>query len=202
MKMEGAILMIKFYEWKDSLPYFNIQPKGPIPTVSDEDGIYPYESFCETAARPVLKKFKMVTMENEYISVTVCPDLGGRVESIVDKKTCREVLFKSGGVRPVRILPRMAFISGGIEVSFPISHTPSQIEKVHYEVKKIDDRVYIWCGEKEIRCGMQWTLEFSLGEEDKFLTERSCFYNPTSKTHEWMSWSNAAVAAMEDTEPL
>lgn len=80
MKMEGAILMIKFYEWKDSFPYFNIQPKGPIPTVSDEDGIYPYESFCETAARPVLKKFKMVTMENEYISVTVCPDLGGRVD--------------------------------------------------------------------------------------------------------------------------
>lgn len=192
--------MLEYREWQETLLYFNVQPKGPIPSVNDEDGIYPYESYCQTASRPILKKLKMVTIENDFISVTVCPDLGGRVESIFDKKSGREILFKSGCVRPVRILPRMAFISGGIEVSFPISHTPSQIEKVHYHVKKIKDRVYIWCGEREIRYGMQWTVEFSLGEKDRFLTQRTCFYNPTGKTHEWMSWSNAALPAMDDSE--
>ena len=47
-------------------------------------------------------------------------------------------------VRPARILPRMAFISGGLEVSFPISHTPSQIETVHLETKSEAGRSYVY----------------------------------------------------------
>jgi hypothetical protein len=94
----------------------------------------------------------------------------------------------------------MAFTSGGIEVSFPISHTPVQIETVQHLAEQIDDRAYIWCGEREVRCGMQWTVEYSLGPDDRFLTQRTLFHNPTRSEHPWMSWSNAAVMALPDTE--
>ena len=66
----------------------------------------------------------------------------------------------------------MAFISGGLEVSFPISHTPSQIETLHLQVVEHSDRCYVYCGETELRFGMQYTLEFSLGAGDNFLTQR------------------------------
>ena len=33
-------------------------------------------------------------------------------------------------------------------------------------------RAYVWCGETELRFGMQYTLEFSLGKDDAFLTQR------------------------------
>jgi len=91
-------------------------------------------------------------------------------------------------------------VAGGIEVSFPISHTPSLNEKVNYEIHREENRIYVSVGEKELRYGMQWTVEFSLGEEDHFLTQRALFVNPTEKVHPWMSWSNAAVPAFKDSE--
>ncbi|PLS18754.1 DUF5107 domain-containing protein [Bacillus sp. M6-12] len=191
--------MLQIHEFKETLLNHRIQSSGPIPTILDSEGVYPYESYVETAERPDLKEYQMVVMENRFISIKVCPDLGGKVYSITDKKSGREVLYDSGAVRPVRILPRMAFISGGIEVSFPISHTPVQIEQVQYKWEQIDNRLYLWCGEREISSGMHWTVEYSIGESDAFLTQRALFYNSTSKKQPWMSWSNAAVPAREDS---
>ena len=177
-----------------------ITPMGPLPSVLDPDGVYPYQSYCETSNRPVLKSYDFIQLENKFLSVLICPDLGGKVYSIIHKKTGKEVLYVPDVIRPSRILPRFSFVAGGIEVSFPISHTPSQNEKVNYDIIELNERIYVSMGETELRYGMQWTVEYSLGEDDGFLTQRSKFYNPTSKSHPWMSWSNAALPASEDTE--
>lgn len=192
--------MLRTKELKETLNYHPIVPKGPIPTILDTEGIYPYESFVETSERPILKQFNMVVIENDYISVKVCTDLGAKVYSIYDKRAGKEVLYDPLDVRAVRILPRMAFVSGGMEFSFPVSHTPVLIESVSYKWETKNDRTYLWCGEQEVSFGMQWTVEFSLGKEDTFLTQRTKLYNPTSKPHKWMSWTNAAVPAKEDSE--
>ncbi|RAP73821.1 DUF5107 domain-containing protein [Paenibacillus montanisoli] len=192
--------MLILSEWKEPMLVHEVQPSGPVPTVCDDEGIYPYSSFYSTAERPVIRKLRMIAIENEWLKVTVCPDLGGKIHAITDKASGKNMLFDAGSVRPVRILPRMAFISGGIEVSFPIAHTPVQIEAVHAMAEQIGDRLYIWCGEREVRYGMHWTVEYSLGEQDRFLTQRATFVNPTSQAHAWMSWSNAALAARPDSE--
>ena len=175
-------------------------PAGPMPTLSDPDGIYPYQSFVETSRRPVIKRYRFVSLENQFIRVEICPDLGGKVYSILHKKSGKEVLYVPGVVKHTRILPRFYFVAGGIEVSFPISHTPSQNETVHCRIEKSDSRIYVSVGETELRYGMQWTVEFSLAELDHYLTQRCRFYNPTAKAHQWMSWSNAAVTAHPDTQ--
>ena len=96
--------------------------------------------------------------------------------------------------------PRFYFVAGGIEVSFPISHSPTQNEIVLYKIDKEKDRIYISCGERELRFGMQWTVEYSLGADDNFLTQRVVFHNPGTRAYPWMSWSNAAVPSAPDTE--
>lgn len=177
-----------------------LTPAGPIPTASDPDGFYPFETFCETSRRPALKKYRMVTIENGQLRVKICPDLGGRVCSIFLKEGAVETLFFDRVIRPVRILPRQSFTGGGIELSFPISHSPVQIAPVLHEVTRDAQRIYISCGERELRFGMNWTVEYSLGEDDGFLTQRTLFFNPDRDPHPWMSWSNAGVPARADTE--
>ena len=58
------------------------------------------------------------------------PGTGGKVVSMIHKPSGKEVLYQPGIVRYTRILPRFYFTAGGIEVSFPISHSPSQNETV------------------------------------------------------------------------
>lgn len=193
-------MMLKIDEIQKTILTHILVPVGPMPTVLDPNGVYPYQSFCETSARPVLKQYGFVVLENDFLRVLICPDLGGKVYSIHYKSSGKEALYVPEVIRQSRILPRFSFVAGGIEVSFPISHTPSQNEKVCHETVEEKDRIYVLVGEKEIRYGMQWTVEYSLGAHDQFLTQRNVFYNPTTKAHPWMSWSNAALPAFEDSE--
>ena len=192
--------MLESAETSELLLMHQLVPAGPIPTTSDPDGFYPYESFCETSKRPALKNCRMVFLENDRMRVQICPDLGGRVCSIFLKEAALETLFLPRVIRPVRILPRQSFAGGGIELSFPISHSPVQLVPVMHSVTRAQERIYVSCGERERRFGMNWTVEYSLGERDAFLTQRTVFFNPDCDAHRWMSWSNAGVPARLDTE--
>jgi Domain of unknown function (DUF5107) len=192
--------MLDLREFQEPLLTHQLTSAGPIPPVLDPDGVYPYSSFVETSNRPILRTYRFLRLENDALRVTICPDLGGKVYSLVEKKSGQETLFIPISIQPVRILPRFGFIPGGIEVSFPISHSPVQLEPVAWQSHRFGDRLYVWCGERELHSGMQWTVEYSLGEAEAFLTQRTCFQNPTRQAHSWMSWSNAAVPARPDTE--
>ena len=175
-------------------------PVGPVPTAFDPNGVYPYVSYCETSNRPVPVSYRLITLENDHLKVTICPDLGGKVTSMIHKPSGKEVLYVPEVIRPTRILPRFYFVAGGIEVSFPISHSPTQNDRVLYRVDDSAGRTYVTCGERELRFGMQWSVEYSLGPFDDFLTQRAVFYNPGASACPWMSWSNAALPSASDTE--
>ena len=192
--------MIAIHETTEFLLTHAKVPAGPIPTCYDSDGLYPYESFCETSRRPEIRRYRIVSIENQRIRAKICPDLGGRVCSLFLKEHEAETLFFPQVVRPVRILPRQSFTGGGIELSFPISHSPVETDTVLCETAQTKDRVYVCCGERETKFGMHWTVEYSIGEDDDFLTQRTVFFNPGTKPHPWMSWSNAGVPAQPDTQ--
>jgi hypothetical protein len=187
-------------EYDDYILTHELVPAGPIPTAQDPNGVYPYVSYVETSNRPNPKKYHFIVLQNETIRVTICPDLGGKIISMTHKPSGKEVLYVPDVIRYTRILPRFYFVAGGIEVSFPISHSPSQNEKVLYKIDRAKDRVYVTCGERELRFGMQWSVEYSLGTGDNFLTERVIFFNPGNIAYPWMSWSNAALPAAPDTK--
>lgn len=188
------------FQYEDYVLTHALTACGPVPTALDPNGVYPYVSYCETANRPAPQRYTFLVLKNSYIKSTISPDLGGKVISMVHKGSGKEVLFVPKVIRPTRILPRFYFVAGGIEVSFPISHSPSQNEKVSYKIDRVKDRVYVTCGERELRFGMQWSVEYSLGPQDKFLTERVVFRNPGTSAYPWMSWSNAALPSTPDTE--
>ncbi|HEV3223958.1 MAG TPA: DUF5107 domain-containing protein [Puia sp.] len=187
-------------EYDDYILTHVLTPFGPVPTAFDPNGIYPYTSYCETSNRPVLKKYHFIVIENEFVKITVCPDLGGKVISMIHKPSGKEVLYVPGIIRYTRILPRFYFVAGGIEVSFPVSHTPVQNEKLLFKIDRTAKRIYVTCGERELRFGMQWSVEYSLGDRDDFLTERVVYYNPGESAYPWMSWSNAALPSAPDTK--
>jgi hypothetical protein len=196
----GVQQKLSYYEYEDYILTDVLTPVGPIPTAMDPGGVYPYQSFAETSNRPVPVQYHFVVIENEMIRATICPDLGGKLVSMIYKPSGKEILYAPGIVRYTRILPRFYFVAGGIEVSFPISHSPSQNEKILYKIEKTKDRIYVTCGERELRFGMQWSVEYSLGEGENFLAERVKYHNPGKKAYPWMSWSNAALVSAPDTK--
>src|SRR5687767_14933662 len=198
-KAQSSNEKLAVYGYDDHLLTHILTPAGPIPTAFDPNGVYPYMSYVETSARPVAKKYKFIVLQNDHLKATICPDLGGKVYSLIHKPSGKESLYVPEVIRYTRILPRFYFVAGGIEVSFPISHSPTQNESLLYKIDSANQRKYITCGERELRFGMQWSVEYSLGASDNFLTQRMVFVNPGKSTYPWMSWSNAALPAGYDT---
>jgi hypothetical protein len=196
VKKSGNVVCTEYIEYR--LTHL-LTPAGPVPTAFDPNGVYPYVSYTGTSDRPVPEEYKFITLENDFIKVVICPDLGGKVYSIIHKESGKEILYVPEVIRYTRILPRFYFIAGGIEVSFPISHSPVQNEKLLYRIDSTAGRTYVTCGERELRFGMQWSVEYSLGREDSFLTQRVVYHNPGKGTYPWMSWSNAALPSAPDT---
>jgi hypothetical protein len=193
-------IQLRCIEYEEDRLTHLLVPAGPLPTAYDPNGVYPYQSYVETSARPLPVKYHFVLLENDHLTAIICPDLGGKLMALICKPSGREVLYTPDVIRFTRILPRFYFVAGGIEVSFPISHSPSQNEKILYHIDRSIDRIYVSCGERELRFGMQWTVEYSLGKEDRFLTERVIYHNPGKQNYPWMSWSNAALPAAADTK--
>jgi hypothetical protein len=187
-------------EYEEYILTHQLTPAGPVPTAVDPNGVYPYVSYLETSNRPLAKKYRFIVLENDHLKATICPDLGGKVYSLVHKPSMKEVLYVPDVIRYTRILPRFYFVAGGIEVSFPISHSPSQNESILYKIDRGSERTYVTCGERELRFGMQWSVEYSLGGDDQFLTQRVIFHNPGNIAYPWMSWSNAALPSAPDTQ--
>lgn len=186
-------------ESRETLLTHVLTPTGPLPTAMDPNGVYPYMSYSETSNRPVPRRYRMISLENEKLRAVICPDLCGKVISLTHKPSGKEVLYKPDVIKHTRILPRFYFAAGGIEVSFPISHTPSQNERVRYQVDRLADRIYVTCGERESRYGMRWSVEYSLAPGDEYLTQRVVYHNPGKQAYPWMSWSNAALPCAPDT---
>ena len=62
----------------------------PVPNISR---IYPYFRFDGFTAHPVMRNWKMVILENPYIKVYVCPDIGGKVWGATEKSTGKAFLY-------------------------------------------------------------------------------------------------------------
>ena len=62
--------------------------------------------------------YDSVVLENEYLRATFMPSFGGKLWSLIDKETGRELLFKNSVIRPCNLAVRNAWMSGGVEWNY------------------------------------------------------------------------------------
>jgi len=192
--------MLRVTEASRTLPFYRPIPLTALPLIYHREHLFPYPSYGDTEATPTPRAFRLLVIENSELRVEVAPELGGRVYSLFDKQIGREILFSNPVVKPVRILPIWAFISGGIEFNFPIAHSPTSIATVGCRTGQTGNYAYIQVGEREARTGMEWVVELGLVEGSPVLVQRTAFRNRTPTDHPWMSWTITAVRSTGQTE--
>jgi len=57
--------------------------------------IYPYTLLDDISSQPTEKTYRTLVIENRYLRVTVITELGGRIYSVYDKLSQREVFYKN-----------------------------------------------------------------------------------------------------------
>ncbi|MBC7224592.1 MAG: DUF5107 domain-containing protein, partial [Anaerolineae bacterium] len=195
---------VRAYEGTLTLPTYAIRGQNPNPVFRSQYGvahIYPYTLLDDIAPTPTDKVYRTLNLENEYLRVTVLPDLGGRVYSVYDKVSGREVFYKNAVVKFAPLAIRGAFFSGGVEFSFPVAHAPTTADPVNWAMEEhADGSATISFGGLEHISGMRWTISLTLYPGRCALAQDVCLQNPALLPGRYHYWTNASLPADDQTE--
>ena len=166
----------------------------PNPVATPSNLYYPYFRFDGFANKAVDKKWKMVYMENDYIKLSLCPEIGGKIWGAIDKTTGKEFIYDNSVVKLRDIAMRRARTSGGIEYNFGIiGHVPTSATPVDYLVKEKEDgsvSCYIFSYEWLTRT--MWTVEVNLPKDKAYFSTHTTWHNQSSIDQPYYQWKNAA----------
>lgn len=161
----------------------------------DVENAFPYRYIDMYDRSLEEREYDSVVLENEYLKATFMPDFGGKLWSLIDKETGRDLLFKNSVVRPCNLAVRNAWMSGGVEWNCGfLGHHPYTCSRINTAITELDDgtpvlRFYYF---ERIRAVFV-QMDFFLPDGERFLYARMRITNPNKSVVPMYWWSNIAV---------
>lgn len=174
----------------------------PDPVAYPSDLFYPYFRFDGFSAKGIDRPWKVVTLENEYIQLTLFPEIGGKIWGAVDKTTGKEFIYNNHVVKFRDIAMRGPWTSGGIEFNFGIiGHAPTSSTPVDYVTRqKSDGSVSCYVSSYELVTRTLWTVEVNLPKNKAYFTTTTTWHNSSSIDQPYYQWMNAGYPAAGNAE--
>lgn len=200
----NAAAQVKATEENITMPTWEIGPPQVHSVYYDargkrgEKAIYPYTLNETLTNKRADKTYHADILENEYIKITVLPEIGGRLHGALDKTNGYAWLYTQKTIKPGLISMTGAWISGGIEWNFPHGHRPSGFSKVdHKMVRNADGSATIWVGETEPIYRMRWLVGLTVYPGRSYVRCDYVFVNPTNTRNQFQFWATATTHANE-----
>jgi len=194
--------------WEEPLviPTYEVGPPEPNPMFYTNESyqgaqkrIYPYPLQDNLTHIRKEKTYKALYLENEYVKLSMLPELGGRVFSALDKTNNYDFFYHQHVIKPALIGMLGAWISGGIEWCAFHHHRNTTFMPVDYTLaENPDGSKTIWVGETERRHRMKWLIGITLYPGKSYIEATVKFFNRTPLPHSILYWANVAVHANDD----
>lgn len=184
------------------LPTYETLAEKPDPWFGKRLGahIYPYRLQDSLTKDRVIRRYDAVILENELLRLVFLPDFGCRLWSVHDKLLGREVFHRNDCIKPTLIATRGAWISGGIEFNFPVSHSVYTHSRIPFTTRRDSDgSASVTFGLTERMTEMRFTVEVRLAPGEYRFSDKIRLYNGTPLPHRHYWWTNAAVYSTPDT---
>jgi tetratricopeptide (TPR) repeat protein len=194
---------VRAWEGTITIPTYPLGPPDPNPPFAliNPHPIYPYPMLDDLSDQRAPRSWQAIYLENQYLKITVLPELGGHVYSIYDKVHRREMLYRNNVIKPGLVGPRGAWIAGGIEFSFPFAHTTDTVSKVESALhQNADGSATALVGAIDWVSNMYWQIALTLRPDTARLEEGVTLYNATALNHLYLFWTNTAVPATDDLQ--
>ncbi len=187
---------------KETVKVFKTYPFSDPDPIPEMGKIYPYFRFDGYTNTPVQKEWKVVEMENDYIKVTVMPEVGGKIWSAIEKSTGKSYIYYNHTVKFRDVGMRGPWTSGGIEPNYGIiGHTPNCATPVDYTtIKKADGSVSCVIGVLDLLTRTSWRIDINLPKDKAYLTTTSFWYNASPLEQPYYTWMNTGIKASGNLE--
>ncbi len=186
-----------------TIPTYELGPPDPNPPFAlvNPHPVYPYAMLDDLSDQRAPKTYRAIYLENQYLKITILPELGGHVYSVYDKLHHREMLYRNRVIKYGLVGPRGAWIAGGMEFSFPFAHTTDTVSTVESALhQNADGSATAIVGAVDWVSKMYWQIALTLRPDTARLEEGVTLFNATPLNHLYLFWTNTAVPATEDLQ--
>ena len=165
--------------------------------------VYPHP-VCESVSdEKTDKTYTAVFMENEYLLVMVLPEIGGRIQRILDKTNGYDAVYYNEVIKPALVGLAGPWISGGIEFNWPQHHRPSTFDPVDFTYSEnTDGSATVLVSEIEKMNRTKGMARYTLYPGKAYLEVKGQLYNQTDRPQTFLWWANPAVAVNEHTQSI
>jgi Tfp pilus assembly protein PilF len=186
-------------EYKQSFPTYAFSDPNPIPLLTQ---VYPYFRYDGFSTKAINKEWKVVELSNDYITVMILPEIGGKIWAAIEKKNNRPFLYYNHVVKFRDVAMRGPWTSGGLESNFGIiGHTPNCATPVDYTTKtSANGSVSCIIGVLDLLTRSNWRVEINLQKDKAYFTTQAFWYNSTPIEQPYYHWMNSALKSSDDLE--
>lgn len=159
-----------------------------------EGYIYPYPLYDVLTEKQVEKEYNVLNLKNEYVDISVLPEIGGRIFAATDKTNGYHFFYTQTGVKPALIGMLGAWLSGGVEWNIPDHHRATTYLPISWKMQEnTDGSKTIWVGETELRHRLKWSVGVSVYPNRSWVEAKIMVSNPTPMIQSMLYWANVSV---------
>jgi len=208
-RLGGANPLPKF-SWQQPTPHFTPPPDRGLSAdescrsfVFGADSLLPYRLLDDYDHDPVSKSVDVVSIDNGKLGITVAPQFGGRVLTMREHATGRDLVFANPVFQPGNLGLLNAWFSGGIEWNGLIpGHTPVACSQVFAAEMDTDLGPILRLYEFDRVLEATWQVDLFLPSGDDRLFVHGRIVNPEPETKLAYWWTNVAVATDTGTRVI
>ncbi len=156
----------------------------------------PYTSRISDECRD--RDYDGYVLENRYLSVTLLPELGGKIHSAYDKTADYDFIYNNKVIKPAMVGLAGPWVAGGIEFNWPQHHRPTTFLPVDHAVGQSGERDAVFMGEIDYFHKMKGMVAISVDDTHSYFRADITVYNSTPTPHPFMWWANLAVEINDD----
>lgn len=155
---------------------------------------YPYRQYNTYSRNLTDLSVKTATLENQYLKAVFLLEYGGRLWSLIDKTTGKNLLYTNDVLQFSNLAVRNAWFSGGVEWNIGIiGHSPFTTSPIYVAQLEGNGIPILRMYEYERIRQVYFQMDFWLDKEDKFLNCRMKIINENDHLVPMYWWSNIAV---------
>ena len=164
-----------------------------------EGYIYPYPLYDVMTDKVVDQTYEIIKLKNDYISIGVLPEIGGRIFQAEDLTDGYNFFYTQTGIKPALIGMLGAWLSGGVEWDIPDHHRASSYMLVDWTMEENPDgSKTVWVGESELRHRLKWSVGITVFPGSSRVQASVKVINPTPMVQTMLYWANVSVHCNED----
>ncbi|MCC8159727.1 MAG: DUF5107 domain-containing protein [Oscillospiraceae bacterium] len=201
---------VKIWSEDVTIPTYEIGEYSKIPMFLEKrvyqgssGRVYPHP-VCESVSNEKTDRtYTAVYLENEYLLVMVLPEIGGKIQRILDKTNNYDAVYYNEVIKPALVGLAGPWVSGGIEFNWPQHHRPSTFDSVDYTIRQnADGSATILVSEIERMHRTKGMAMYTLYPGKAYLEIKGQIYNQTDRPQTFLWWANPAVAVNDYTKSI